>query len=170
MKHKRIPALFLAAVLCVGVLASTALAADTDAQSQATAKSAQEDKQQEKTKNDAAARDGEVRTRKAKKEEAAEPEGAIGKDAAREKALSDAGLTEEQVGRIRARVSDSDGTTVYKVRFTCDGQKYSYQIDAMTGAILDKRKEAAEKDGGSGCGRHGRRRNRQEAESTQASV
>lgn len=27
---------------------------------------------------------------------------------------------------------------IYKVHFTCDGQRYSYQIDALTGAVVDK--------------------------------
>ena len=143
MKHKRIPALILTVTLCLGALASAASAADTDAQSQATQKSAQENRQQMKpeAQGDAEAQDGGARTKtpKAKKEEAAEPEGAVGKDAAKETALADARLTEEQAGKVRARISDSDGTAVYKVRFACDGQRYSYRIDALSGEILDKK-------------------------------
>lgn len=71
-------------------------------------------------------------------EEPAEPENAIGKDAAKELALSDAELTAEQVKRERARLSDKDGTLVYKVSFKYDGQKYSYMIDPESGEILDK--------------------------------
>jgi uncharacterized membrane protein YkoI len=74
----------------------------------------------------------------------AEPENAIGKDAAKEKALTDAGVTAEQEGKVRSRVSQTDdGTVIYKVRFTCDGQCWHYQIDAVTGTILDKSVEAA---------------------------
>ncbi|MCR5611674.1 MAG: PepSY domain-containing protein [Clostridiales bacterium] len=71
-------------------------------------------------------------------EEPAEPENAIGKDAAKEIALADAGLTSEQVERVRARLSDRDGTVVYKVSFRYDGQRYSYKIDPVNGEILDK--------------------------------
>ena len=71
-------------------------------------------------------------------EEAAEPENAIGRDAAKEAALGDAGLSSDQVEKLRARVSDKDGTTVYKVSFRCEGQKYSYKIDPLTGGVLDK--------------------------------
>jgi uncharacterized membrane protein YkoI len=71
-------------------------------------------------------------------EEAAEPENAIGRDAAKEAALADTGLTAEQVEKLRARVSDRDGAAVYKVSFRYEGQKYSYKIDPLTGAALDK--------------------------------
>ena len=74
----------------------------------------------------------------------AEPENAIGKDAAKEKALADAGVTAEQAGKVKARVTQlDDGTVIYKVKFTYDGQKYSYQINATTGAIVSKSTEAA---------------------------
>ena len=74
----------------------------------------------------------------------AEPENSIGKDAAKAAALADAGLTAEQTGKVKSRVSQmDDGTVIYKVSFTYDGQKYSYQIDAMTGKVLDKSTEDA---------------------------
>ena len=142
MKHRRIAALILALALSVGLLATCALAADTDAQSQATPKGAQEDGQLMKPETRDDAQSGEARekqrTRGAKKEEASEPEGAVGKQAAKEAALADAGLTADEVSRIRARVSEQDGAVVYKVRFTFDGQKYSYRIDALSGQVLDK--------------------------------
>ena len=70
--------------------------------------------------------------------EAAEIETAIGKDAAKEIALADAGLTAEQTGKVRARYSEKDDTPVYRVRFTVEGTSYSYKIDAETGAVLEK--------------------------------
>ena len=86
----------------------------------------------------------EKKARPAKKEKVAEPENAIGKASAKEKALADAGLTLEQVGKVRSRVSTlEDGTIVYKVRFTYDGQKYSYKINALTGELVDKKTEEA---------------------------
>ena len=80
--------------------------------------------------------------KKQKKKETAEPENAIGKDAAKEKALTDAGLSSDQIKKIKARVSTTeDGTVIYKVGFVFEGQKYSYQIDALTGTIINKTSE-----------------------------
>ena len=132
MKVRKILSLILA-VLCVCSLASGALAAETDAQSRATQKSGAELTPDSEAQSAPHAKKG------GKKQEAAEPENAIGKDAAKEKALADAGLSAEQAEKVRARVSDADGTTVYKVRFTYGGQRYSYHIDALSGEILDQK-------------------------------
>ena len=163
MKRNRILALVMA-VLCVCALASGALAADTDAQSQATQKSSAAEKPQLKPDSGAeAAQDSEAPSasrgrRGGKKEEAAEPENAVGKDAAKAAALADAGLSADQVEKVHATVSDSDGTAVYKVRFKYDGQRYSYRIDALSGKILDRKvADAAESSSRSrGGGRRGR--------------
>lgn len=83
------------------------------------------------------------KSKRSRKPEVAEPEGAIGKDAAKEKALTDAGLTSDQTGKVRSRVAAlEDGTVIYKVKFTYDNQKYTYQINATTGEILDKSTKA----------------------------
>lgn len=66
----------------------------------------------------------------------AEPEGMIGKDAAKEAALADAGIEAE--GHVRGWYTEKDGTGIYKVTFKAGGQRYKYRIDAMTGEILDK--------------------------------
>ena len=106
-----------------------------------------------------------------KKEEVAEPENAIGKDAAKEKALADAGIAADVAGKVRARLSTlEDGTVVYKVKFTVDSQKYSYKIDAVSGNIVDKSTEAVtaedEAKEGHGHGKRGGMKN--EASETQA--
>ena len=132
MKVRRIMSLILA-VLCVCSLASGALAADADAESQAT------QKQSAELAPDSEAQSAPRTKKGGKKQEAAEPENAIGKDAAKETALADAGLSADQVEKVRARVSESDGTIVYKVHFTYDGQRYSYRIDALSGEILDQK-------------------------------
>lgn len=94
-----------------------------------------------------------------KKEKVAEPENAIGKDAAKEKVLADAGIAADAAGKVRARLSTlEDGTVVYKVKFTVDTQKYSYKIDAVSGNIVDKSIEAVTEDAtkeGHGHGKHG---------------
>lgn len=67
------------------------------------------------------------------------PENAISKDEAKEKVLVDANLTLEQVNKVKSRVSTKeDGTVIYKVSFKYENQKYKYQVDALTGNILDK--------------------------------
>ncbi len=139
MKHKKTVALAMASVLAVSVLASAAFAA-------APASKADPSSQETQT----------VRGHRGKPE-AAEPENAVGKDAAKEKALADAGVTEEQAGKIRTRFSQSDdGTAVYKVRFTYDGKRYSYRIDATTGAVKDKTVEDAAEDEADGSRVHGK--------------
>ena len=80
-------------------------------------------------------------------EQVAEPENAIGKDAAKAKALEDAGVTEDQAGKIKSHVSKlDDGTVVYRVHFIYNDQMYSYQINATSGEIVDKSNEAATED------------------------
>ena len=77
--------------------------------------------------------------RHAKKEEISEPENAIGKDAAKAAALKDAGLSADNVDRIRSRVTKlDDGTVVYKVGITVGDKYYSYKINALTGEIAEK--------------------------------
>ena len=91
-------------------------------------------------------------------EKVAEPENAIGKDAAKAKAFADAGVTAEQAGKVKTRVSQlDDGTVIYKVGFTCDGTRYSYQINAVTGAVIDKSAETVTKDAASESRGHGKR-------------
>ena len=174
MKHRRFLALVLVLALAAGVLSSAVSAADTDADSGATQKGVQEDTQQTKpAMQDGTAEKGtgRGRTGKAGAERTEEPEGAIGKDAAKEKALSDAGLSADQAGKVRATVSESeDGTVIYKVRFTCDGTKYSYQIDALTGKILDRKSEEAAEDGTEAQSGRGKRRGRQETAEPEGAV
>lgn len=102
-------------------------------------------------------------TRKAK-EEVEAPENAIGKDAAKEKALADAGISAENAGKVKARLSKlDDGTVVYKVCFIVDSQKYSYSIDAVSGAVLDKKSEAVTGNTAN-CGKnHGKKKQKVEA-------
>ncbi len=80
-----------------------------------------------------------------KKPEVAEPENAIGKDKAKAAALKDAGIAEDKVEKIRSRVTKlDDGTVVYKVGFTSGDKYYSYKINALTGAVVDKSVQSAE--------------------------
>ena len=106
---------------------------------------------------DSAEEDGTVSEKKAKPEESAdsttengrtnqkhgkkdrkvtEPEGTIGKDAAEEAALTDAGVQAER--RVHGWYTEQNGVGVYKITFKAGGQRYKYRIDATTGKILNK--------------------------------
>ena len=75
------------------------------------------------------------------KTKAQEPEDAIGKDAAKQAALSAAGLSADQVTKLKARYSESGETPAYRVSFRYEGSKYSYRIDPQTGAVLEQNSE-----------------------------
>ena len=60
----------------------------------------------------------------------------IGEEAAKEAALSHAGLTAEQVSKLKAKYDYDNGYALYEVEFECNGYEYEYEIDAATGTIL----------------------------------
>ncbi len=65
-------------------------------------------------------------------------DGLIGVNAAKEKALAHAGLTEAQVTFSRAYLEWDDGRRVYDIEFYANnGKEYDYVIDAATGGILE---------------------------------
>ena len=62
---------------------------------------------------------------------------AITEDQAREIALTNAGLTSDQVTFLRSKLDYDDGRRVYDIEFyTADYAEYDYEIDADTGTIL----------------------------------
>ena len=61
---------------------------------------------------------------------------AVTEDEARKTALTDAGVTEEQITGIRVKKDHDDGRQVYDVEFYSDNKEYDYEIDASTGEIL----------------------------------
>ena len=63
----------------------------------------------------------------------------IAKAEAKEIALKDAGLSENEVTITKCRIDYDDGVEKYEVEFrTADGYEYEYEIDVTTGKILDK--------------------------------
>ena len=62
--------------------------------------------------------------------------GYIGPDAAKAIALDDAGLSEKEVSFTRAELENRNGTDYYEVDFTAAGQEYEYDIDALTGTVI----------------------------------
>ena len=178
MTHKRWLALLLALVLAVTAMSVTAFAANDDETELETAAADSAEKAERGNHGSKAASgkpedaDAEGRVSKGcghgkhgSKHKIAEPENAVGRDAAKEAALSDAGLTAEQTEKVRTKLSlAEDGSVIYKVRFTFDGQRYSYRIAAETGQILDRQEAAVEEGASEHRGRRkGRHRQAEDA-------
>ncbi len=62
----------------------------------------------------------------------------IGLEAAKEKALADAGLADADVTFTKQKSDREDGRVVYDIEFYTAAQYYEYEIDAATGAIQEK--------------------------------
>ncbi len=71
----------------------------------------------------------------------ADPNGDIGQDAAVAAALDHAGLTEDQVSRLKCERDRDDGRIEYEIEFKCDGYDFEYTVDAASGAILDHERD-----------------------------
>ena len=65
----------------------------------------------------------------------------ISVDEAKEIALNDAGLKENQVTFTQASLDIDDGVSIYEIEFYSDNTEYEYEINANTGDILSKSKE-----------------------------
>ncbi len=63
----------------------------------------------------------------------------IGIDKAKSIALNHAGVSD--VTFEKAKLDRDDGKTIYEIEFYKDNMEYSYEIDALTGQILDHEKE-----------------------------
>ncbi|MEG1633532.1 MAG: PepSY domain-containing protein [Oscillospiraceae bacterium] len=61
----------------------------------------------------------------------------IGEEKARETAAAHAGVILPPTGDINVELDEDGSTPKYEVEFDVDGTEYSYDIDAITGAILD---------------------------------
>ena len=61
----------------------------------------------------------------------------IGIDAAKAIALEAAGVTESAASFSTAGLDRQNGMDFYAVDFTANGQSYAYNIDAVTGVIID---------------------------------
>jgi len=72
---------------------------------------------------------------------ASSTDGYIGEDAAKAKALADAGLTEADVTGLKADLDLDDAIVHYDVDFKAGGMEYDYDIDATTGDILTSKSE-----------------------------
>ena len=63
----------------------------------------------------------------------------IGIDAAKAAALEDAGVPADAVTYTTAGLDRKNGTEYYAVDFTANGQTYEYDIDAVTGVVIEKK-------------------------------
>lgn len=61
----------------------------------------------------------------------------IGAEAAKDRALEEAGLTASQVQFSGTDMSTRNNVDYYQVSFTANGQSYQYDIDALTGTVID---------------------------------
>ena len=61
----------------------------------------------------------------------------IGAEKAKSIALADARLTADQVAFVKAKLETEKGRQVYDVEFYFGQTEYDYEIDALTGKILD---------------------------------
>lgn len=64
--------------------------------------------------------------------------------AAIDAALTDAGLTEEELTGLRVKKERDDGKTIYEIELYVDAEEYSYEIDADTAEILEQDYEVEE--------------------------
>mgnify|MGYP000440468248 FL=1 len=60
----------------------------------------------------------------------------IGKDAALEAALQDAGVTKEEATRLKTSKDRDDGRMIYEIQFDANRTEYDYEIAAEDGTIL----------------------------------
>ena len=145
MKHNKWIAMLLAAVLAIAAMSIAAFAETAaDSQTEATVEGSTDNPSETTAEENTAKSEHRGRGSSTNKGKMAEPENAIGKQAARDAALADAGIIADQAGKVKARISKlEDGTVIYKVSFTSGDLWYSYRIDAVTGAILEKTAENA---------------------------
>lgn len=70
----------------------------------------------------------------------------IGKEQAKTTALSDAGVTESEITRLKINRDEDDGKIIYEIDFTVSSTniEYDYEISAEDGQILEVKKETSE--------------------------
>lgn len=71
----------------------------------------------------------------------------IGAEAAKQLALTSAGLTASSVESITTNLDSRNGLDYYEVDFTANGQVYQYDIDALTGAVIDTHSPSSTTEG-----------------------
>ena len=67
-------------------------------------------------------------------------------ETAKTTARTDAGLDASQVQFTKEKFETDDGVEKYEIEFTYNGYEYDYDINAKTGAIMEKGKEPVNDD------------------------
>lgn len=65
----------------------------------------------------------------------------IGIEAAKEAALSSAGISSSLAEVSTAGLDEKDSISFYQIRFTADGVNYEYAVDALTGIVIQEGRE-----------------------------
>ena len=71
-------------------------------------------------------------------------------EAAKNAALSHAGISESDVAQLEIEFDSEDGLMVYEVEFYAGGSEYDYDIDARTGEVVKSSREGGGSAGTSG--------------------
>lgn len=79
----------------------------------------------------------------------------IGETAAKEAALSHAGVSEADVCWLKADFDSDDGIYLYELEFAANGVKYDYDVNALTGDIVKFEQEQTGNLSGNGNGANG---------------
>ena len=66
----------------------------------------------------------------------------IGEESARQAALTHAGLTPQDILLTETKLDYEHGKMVYEIEFYAGGYEYEYDIDALTGDVLEMKREA----------------------------
>ncbi|MBR6646687.1 MAG: PepSY domain-containing protein [Clostridia bacterium] len=85
-------------------------------------------------------------TREIKDKEKENNSDIISSGAAKKIALDHAGFDESEVKFVKRKLSEDDGIRIYEVEFYTDDAEYDYEINAVTGKILDYDYDAEEYD------------------------
>lgn len=64
----------------------------------------------------------------------------IGLDAAKEVALKEAGIVDERIVFTSSELDSKNNKEYYDIDFIADGHKYEYDIDALTGIVIESKK------------------------------
>ncbi|MBE6648729.1 MAG: hypothetical protein E7614_04320 [Ruminococcaceae bacterium] len=65
------------------------------------------------------------------------PDSFIGLEKAKKAVLEKAGLSTENVTFTKAKLEKEKGRAEYEIEFTCDGKKYEFSVNALTGEIIE---------------------------------
>ena len=67
----------------------------------------------------------------------------VGMDAAKNAALADAGVSTTDAVFTTAELDDKNGTAYYELKFSDGTAEYDYDVDALTGVVIEGKKDDA---------------------------